>query len=203
MTTSTDGKTIRRAQAAEATRLGSLIADAFHHLPVSAAVAAEPDERRATMAGQFEILIGHAIAYGDVYVVDGPGRELAAVAAWFRPGEIPDIERYDERLASACGLLTPRFVELDALMHERHPAEPPHAYLAFLAVRSRFQNHGLGSALLTAYHPGLDATGTAAYLEASSPRSRALYTRHGYVDHGPVYGLDGGEHFWPMWREPR
>jgi GNAT superfamily N-acetyltransferase len=203
MTNGTDGKTIRRAQAAEAARLGSLIADAFHQLPVAASLAADPDARRAAMAGQFEILIGHVIDHGEVDVVDNADGEPVAVAAWFRPAEVPDIDGYDERLAAVCGPLTARFAELDGLMHEQHPTGPPHDYLAFLAVREDFQNQGLGSALLRAHHPGLDADGMPAYLEASSLNSRALYERHGYVDQAPPYGLDGDKQFWPMWREPR
>jgi GNAT superfamily N-acetyltransferase len=205
MTMVTDGMTIRRAQAAEAASLGSLIADAFAHLPVAASLASDPQQRRAAMAGQFEILAGHAIACGDVDVIDGPDGDghPVAVAVWFRPGDIPDIDGYDERLAAACGPLTARFAELDALMHEQHPAEPAHAYLAFLAVRAAFQARGLGSTLLSAHHLRLDAEGVPAYLEASSPRSRALYLRHGFVDLAPTYGLDGGEHFWPMWRDAR
>jgi GNAT superfamily N-acetyltransferase len=196
---------VRPAQAAEATRLGSLIADAFAHLPVGERLTADADERRVAMAGQFGILVEHAIAHGDVHVIDRPGgnAEPVAVAAWLRPGPIPNIDDYDQRLAAACGRLTPRFVELDELMHSRHPVAPEHAYLAFLAARADARDRGLGTALLSAYHPGLDASGTPAYLEASGLRSRELYLRHGYVDYGPPYGLDGGEHFYPMWREPR
>jgi len=134
-----------------------------------------------------------------VYVVDGPDGLPAGVATWFPPGEIPEIEDYDERLAVACGAHTVHFAQLDDVMHAAHP-EPPHAYLALLAVRAAVQGRGVGSALLRAHHGRLDAAGTDAYLEASGLRSRELYLRHGYVDHGAPYGLDGAEHFWPMWR---
>lgn len=200
MTLATDGPTIRRAQAAEAARLGSLIAGEFHHLDVSSWLVQDPLERKLAMAGQFEILIGHAIEHGDVFTVDSPDGGPAAVAAWFRPGEIPEIEDYDERLAVACGTHTAQFAKLDDTMHAAHPDGPPHAYLAFLAVSSEVQGKGVGSALLRTYHERLDADGTPAYLEASGLQSRRLYLRHGYVDHGAPYGVDGGQHFWPMWR---
>ncbi|HEY1486534.1 MAG TPA: GNAT family N-acetyltransferase [Micromonosporaceae bacterium] len=200
MTNVTDGTTIRRARAAEATSLGSLVADAFHHLPIAVSLSPDPGPRRSAMAGQFTMLIAHAIAYGDVEVVEADG-DPVAVAVWLGPDEMPDIEDYDARLAEICGPLIGRFVELDELMHATHPADP-HAYLAFLAVRADRQRRGLGSELLKSYHRGLDASGTPAYLEASSPRSRALYARHGFVDYAPPYGLDGEEQFWPMWREP-
>ncbi|HEY2791423.1 MAG TPA: GNAT family N-acetyltransferase [Micromonosporaceae bacterium] len=202
MTVAIDGTLIRRAQAAEAERLGGLIADEFQHLPVAAELSPEPGPRRAAMSGQFAMLTAHGIAYGDVDVIDDAG-EPVAVAVWLPPDEIPDIEDYDERLAAICGPLLGRFQELDGLMHDSHPAGPPHAYLAFLAVRQAYQNRGLGSRLLVAHHAALDEAGTPAYLEASSPRSRALYARHGFADYAPPYGLDGGEHFWPMWRDAR
>ncbi len=201
MTLATDDPTIRRAQAAEAARLGSLIAGEFHHLDVAHWLVADPLERRIAMAGQFEILVGHAIEHGDVFVVDGSDGEPDGVAVWFRPGEIPDIKDYDERLAVACGTHTAQFAKLDDVMHAAHPDGSPHAYLAFLAVRAAAQSRGVGSTLLRTYHERLDADGTPAYLEASGLRSRGLYLRHGYVDLGAPYGVvDGAEHFWPMWR---
>ena len=41
-----------------------------------------------------------------------------------------------------------------------------------------------------------------AYHEASSPRNRALYERHGYVTQGE-FTLPDGPPLWPMWRDPR
>jgi hypothetical protein len=46
--------------------------------------------------------------------------------------------------------------------------------------------------------------GTPAYLEASSPRARDLYLRHGYaMRRGSAFRLPEGPLLWPMWREPR
>jgi len=59
---------------------------------------------------------------------------------------------------------------------------------------------GIGTALLHAGHSTLDDEGVAAYLEASSPRSRLLYLAHGYTDHGPPIQLPGGPPMHPMWR---
>jgi hypothetical protein len=51
----------------------------------------------------------------------------------------------------------------------------------------------------------LDDSGRPAYLEASSPRARDLYLRHGYLPRPgtPFHLPDGGPPMWPMWREPR
>jgi Acetyltransferase (GNAT) family len=71
-------------------------------------------------------------------------------------------------------------------------------------VRPGFQRQGLGTALLTACHRDLGRDGTAAYLEASSPRTRDLHQRHGYAMRpGSAFRLPEGPLLWPMWREPR
>ncbi|HEX5493068.1 MAG TPA: GNAT family N-acetyltransferase [Mycobacteriales bacterium] len=87
-------------------------------------------------------------------------------------------------------------------MFEAHHPSEPHHYLAFLAVRPERQGAGLGSALLRHHHARLDRTGVAAYLEASSPRSRELYLRHGYRPRGEPFTVPDGTPFWPMWRTP-
>ncbi len=202
---------IRSARAGEAGVLGRLIADSFAHLPVSRWLVSDPDVRRASMTGQFAILVGHAMQHGTVDVVDGDADGPAAVAVWFPPGPMADVVDYDERLAVATGEHLTRFVALDDEMHRRHPEAPEHAYLAFLAVSGAAQNRRLGTTLLRSHHELLDVDGTHAYLEASGLRSRELYLRHGYVDYSEPYGvggtgdlerLDDSDGFYPMWREP-
>ena len=84
-----------------------------------------------------------------------------------------------------------------------HPRGPAHLYLALLAVRPDHQGRGLGSRLLAHRHAVLDRIGLPAYLEAADTRSRALYARHGYTDHGEPLTLPRtGEAMYPMWREP-
>ena len=45
--------------------------------------------------------------------------------------------------------------------------------------------------------------GLHAYHEATTPRNRALYERHGYVHQGEFVLPDGGPPLWRMWRDPR
>jgi GNAT superfamily N-acetyltransferase len=79
----------------------------------------------------------------------------------------------------------------------------PHQHLAILAVRPGCQGQGTGTALLTGRHVDLDRDGAPAYPEASSPRARDLYLRHGYTLRPDApFRLPGGPPFWPMWREP-
>jgi GNAT superfamily N-acetyltransferase len=65
-----------------------------------------------------------------------------------------------------------------------------------------FQSRGIGSAFLRAMLARADREGMPAYHEATSPRNRALYERHGYVSQGELTLPDGGPTLWRMWREP-
>lgn len=55
--------------------------------------------------------------------------------------------------------------------------------------------------MLAAVLPRCDATGTPAYLEATSQGNRRLYQRHGFAVAGEIT-LPRGPALWPMWREP-
>lgn len=192
---------IRSGVVSESGRLGLLIGDSFAHLELSRWLVDDEAQRVPAMAAQFEMLVAHAVEYGDVHVAeDQVTGEPVGVGVWFPPTPIPDIPDYDARLAAACGPYTARFAELDSAMHDAHPTGTDHAYLLFLAVSESHRNHGIGSALLNVRHSVLDQEKAPAYLDASGLHSRGLYLRHGYVDHAPPYGVGGLKCFYPMWR---
>ena len=83
-----------------------------------------------------------------------------------------------------------------------HPHDPLY-YCQFLATAPAFQSHGIGSAFLRDELQRADAEGMPAYHEATTPRNRALYERHGYVNQGELTLPAGGPTLWRMWREPR
>jgi GNAT superfamily N-acetyltransferase len=106
-------------------------------------------------------------------------------------------------LAAATAPWTGRFDVFDQALEDHHPADVTHQHLAILAVRPGCQGQGTGTGLLTARHVDLDRDGAPAYLEASSPRARDLYLRHGYTLRPDApFRLPGGPPLWPMWREP-
>jgi GNAT superfamily N-acetyltransferase len=188
------------ADAADLDTLSQVIADAFHDLPPSRWLIADPDARRRIFPGYFRLYVDHAMASGTVHTT--PDR--SAVALWLRVGEHPDDQPdgYGARLSSATSPWTGRFAAFDTALDQHHPAGVPHHHLAILAVRPDRQSQGTGTALLRAYHQILDNAGMPAYLEAADLRTRQIYLRHGYTDHGPPIQLpDDGPQMYPMMRE--
>ncbi|GAA2210500.1 GNAT family N-acetyltransferase [Nonomuraea monospora] len=184
---------VRLATADDAQRVADLIATAFAGLRPMAYLVPSRRDRHRIMAANFRIFVEHAVEHGEIHLIDdGP-----AVAVWFPyTSPLPTPHDYDRRLAEATGEWVDRFRTLDELFEKNHPAAPHH-HLAFLAVHPDRQNEGLGTALLQYQHARLD--GLPAYLEASDPRNRDLYTRHGYQAREP-FALPDGARYWPMWR---
>lgn len=96
-----------------------------------------------------------------------------------------------------------RLSTIARLLEDRHPRDEAHLYLACMGVVPARQGSGLGSALLCDRLDRADTEGLGTYLEAGSPRSRALYLRHGFTDLGEPVHLPDGPPLWPMWRAPR
>ncbi|WP_344888864.1 GNAT family N-acetyltransferase [Nonomuraea antimicrobica] len=184
---------VRLATAADTEQVAELIATAFAGLRAVSYLVPERRARHRVMAATFRIQVEHAIEHGEVHLMD----EGQAVAVWFpHMAPVPPPPGYDRRMAEATGEWADRFRVLDELFEEHHPTEPHH-YLAFLAVHPDRQNQGLGTALLRYQHARVG--GLPAYLEASDPRNRDLYARHGYRLREP-FALPDGSLFWPMWR---
>jgi GNAT superfamily N-acetyltransferase len=190
---------VERAYRADVDGLSHLIADAFFDLAPSRWLIGDPVVRRQVFPGYFRLHVEQAVVDGVVYTTV----DRDAVALWLRAGA-PRQENYDERLAALTGSALPRFQGFDAMLGRHQPTGSGHEHLAILAVRPVRQGRGAGTALLLARHTVLDRAGTPAYLEASSPRARDLYLRHGYAPRpGAPFRLpDDGPPMWPMWREP-
>jgi GNAT superfamily N-acetyltransferase len=192
-----------RAGPADPEVLSDLVATAFHDLAPSRWLIADPEARSAILPGYFRLLIAYALVNGVAHTI--PSRD--AVALWLPagPGAPSPPTGHRERLAAATAPWTGRFAVFDQILEDHHPAGPPHQYLAILAVHPGRQGQGIGTALLEARHHDLDSDGVPAYLEASSPRARDLYQRHGYTTRpdAPFRLPGGGPPLWPMWREPQ
>jgi GNAT superfamily N-acetyltransferase len=191
--------TLARAESADTDWIAELIGAAFCHLGPTRWLVPDPAQRAGILPRTFAIYVEHAMAHGEVHVTT----DRSAAAVWVPRGwaPLPPPADYDRRLADVCGEWTDRFRQLDELF-EKHTPTTAHHHLAFLAVRRDRQGAGIGSSLLSHHHARLDREGLPAFLEASSPRARSLYLRHGYRDLGEPYAVGNGSLFWPMWREP-
>jgi GNAT superfamily N-acetyltransferase len=141
---------------------------------------------------------GGAFESGSANAADG----FAAVALWLPPGAHPDEATMsaliDEGAAeSARPDIDGFFGQMDAI----HPSFD-HWYLPLAGVDPPAQGRGLGSALLRYGLEACDRDRLPAYLEATSPRSRDLYARHGFEEIG-VIQHGGSPLMWPMLRQPR
>lgn len=132
---------------------------------------------------------------------------LAGAAIWLDPGDkafdLPPLRELmlTPLLFQVAGLTgMQRATALGKRLTALHP-RVPHAHLVFLGVAPSMQGRGVGSAMLKHALAPLDASGTHAYLEASTERNIALYERHGFVVTGEFQMP--GLHIRTMLREPR
>ena len=189
-----------RANLPDAGILSQVIADAFHDLPPSRWLIADPAARREIFPGYFRLYVEHAMASGVVQTTTD--RTAAALWIYARKNGPGPPAGYGARLTAATGPWIDRFLAFDATLDQHHPAGIAHHHLAILAVRPDRQGQGTGTALLRASHDTLDHdAGEPAYLEAADLRTRRIYLRHGYADHGSPIQLPDGPVMYPMWRE--
>src|SRR5690606_6046955 len=136
--------------------------------------------------------------------------KLAGISVWVRSGGAepePKPEENSEEMAAMVrevyGEYAARLGQVTALTEAAHPTGRPYLYLQQMAVLPTHRGRGLGSAMLRFGLRVADDEGLPAYLEASTPRNRALYERHGFVDFGaPIRLPEGGPELQPMLREP-
>ena len=69
-------------------------------------------------------------------------------------------------------------------------------------MRPAAQGRGLGTALVRPMLERCDREGRPAYLEATTPRNRALYERLGFALVEEMRFPQDGPPLWRMWREP-
>lgn len=129
--------------------------------------------------------------------IDSSG--TGAAALWVPPGHSADDERLGELMQTA--IEESRWDSAFAFLgqvEQYHPTDA-HWYLPFIGVDPRAQGQGLGSELLSRGLARSDRDGLPTYLEASTPRNRRLYERHGFETIGEIQAGDSPT-MWPMLR---
>ncbi|GAA2268037.1 GNAT family N-acetyltransferase [Nonomuraea roseoviolacea subsp. roseoviolacea] len=169
-----------------------ILTEAFMTDPLVCWLYPGPGERGLRQRHFYRSLLDHPAA--EAYLIGD--REGAAV--WLTLAAAPG-----QPHEQAPGQGGARLRALGEALARRHPDGEPHLYLPCMGVVGGRQGAGLGSAMMRHGLERADSGGLPAYLEASSPRSRALYLRHGFEDLGEPVRVAGGPPLWPMWRRPR
>jgi len=195
------GRTIRSAGTDDLDDVAATVAAAFLDDPVTCWLLPDVTRRRQLAGPLFRLYVEPYLSHGETYLTtDGVG-----AAVWLSPGAelftAEEDETFGRRLEELVGDDIVRFGQLAETFAEHHPVEPLW-YCQFLATVPAFQSQGIGSAFLRDVLQRADRDGIPAYHEATTPRNRALYQRHGYVDQGE-FRLPDGPPLWRMWREPK
>jgi GNAT superfamily N-acetyltransferase len=193
---------IRKAGPEDRDAVGATIAAGFFDDPVTVWLLPDVDRRREVIQPMFAIYADAYLRHDEVYLTaDGNG-----TAVWLPPGKrllTPEQEEaFGAAMADLLGSHLDRALQLEETFAKHHPTEPLW-YLNFLSTVPAFQGRGMGSAFLRQTLARADCDGVPAYHEATTPRNRALYERHGYVNQGEFRLPDDGPPLWRMWREPR
>ncbi len=194
---------VRKASADDAPRLADALARAFQNDPGWSHLLPDASDRTRRLRLFFETeLRGIALAHGLVWTTE----EVVGAAVWAPPEgwrvPITATLRETPPMLRVFGKHLPLALRSRLRMEGRHPRNPPHWYLAFMGVAPEWQGKGLGTALMSPALEAVDAAGTPAYLESSTPRSRALYQRNGFEVTGEFNLPSAGPPLWQMWREP-
>jgi ribosomal protein S18 acetylase RimI-like enzyme len=201
MTADTPYGSVRRADAADRQTVLDVLTKAFMDDPVACWLFPEVGRRGRLQAHYYRPLLTHPAA--EAYLAGR--REGTSIWLTLAAGQTLYEERPDAPEAgqwAVFGENGARLLALGQALAPRHPDREPHLYLPCMGVLGGRQGAGLGSAMLRHRLERADADGLAAYLEASSPRSRALYRRHGFEDLGQPVRVADSPLLWPMWRPP-
>ncbi|ADD41173.1 GNAT family N-acetyltransferase [Stackebrandtia nassauensis] len=189
---------------AEKKRIIAAQREAFADEAVVRWVTSDPARREKLDATYVEYMVTDALKHDEVLLAVTDEGRIVGVSIW----QTFDSAKRPAELAAEVAALSASVPGLDRvatvtrLIAEHHP-DKPHLYLSSMGVVPDHRGKGVGSALLRHRLAAADAAGQAAYLEASTPSSRDLYARHGFVQREPDIALpDDGPRLHPMWREP-
>jgi len=188
---------IRRAGQSDLPTVGYVLAAAFQDDPVMRWIVPDDAGRRVRLPGLMELYAARAQRHGENRINEsGTG-----AAVWAPPGarfSADEDARFEAGLIVAGGRDLARIGQVVELLDAHHPTEP-HWYLMLAGVIPDRQGAGIGSALVRSVLAGADRAGMPAYLEATSPRSRALYERLGFHVTAELRTADCPP-LWAMWR---
>jgi GNAT superfamily N-acetyltransferase len=198
-----EARTVRKVRPDELGRLAAVLAGAFYDDPPMTWVVNDDRRRRKLLEGSFGLYLRKLWLKQDAcYTTDS----VVGAAVWELPGQWKvgglDQLRLLPSMARINGRLLPRILRAIAVLESNHPVEP-HYYLPLVGVELEWRGRGLGTALMRPIVDRCDEEKVPAYLEATSPRNRALYERHGFEVTEQFSLGPGSPPLWRMWRTPK
>jgi ribosomal protein S18 acetylase RimI-like enzyme len=182
--------------------VATILAEAFTDDPLMVWTFPDDGSRPRLLQAMFSFLAEHLYLPVGASVIDDEG----AAALWQPPdarGEDSESfwAEHGQGFVAALEGEIERTMVLGAAMAEHHPTER-HWYLPAIGVRTAAHGRGLGGGVLRHTLAQVDAAGEVAYLEATTPRSAALYRRHGF-EVTTEFTVDDSPPIWPMVRPAR
>jgi ribosomal protein S18 acetylase RimI-like enzyme len=198
-----DGSDIRKVTQADVPGLVEALARAFYDDPMMSWMFPDDSVRGQRLRSGFAFYIRKIwLRHDECYTTN----QLDGGALWMPPGTwhlsgFQQLRLLPGMIRVARGGL-PRLLRALNRMEAKHPHEQ-HYYLPVIGVQPESQGRGFGGALLRPILERCDRERSPAYLEASTPRSRALYERNGFELVEELRVADDSPPIWLMWREPK
>jgi GNAT superfamily N-acetyltransferase len=195
-------RSVHKGGARDVPSMAAALGAAFEHDPAATWLVPDDARRRPLLTAAFALFLDRIWLEQDECYTTENG---AGAAIWELPDQwqlgVADQLRLFPRLAMTYRRFTPRLLRTITALESNHPAEA-HYYLPFVGVAPEWQGRGVGAALLKPVLDRCDSERMPAYLEASSPRNRALYERHGFAVTEEFRLGKGSPPLWRMWRAP-
>jgi ribosomal protein S18 acetylase RimI-like enzyme len=197
-----DGSDVRKVSASDLPRVVEALARSFYDDPIFSWVAPDDARRVGKLERGFDLFARRVwFPHDEAYTTD----RLIGAAFWMPPGTWHLGLLAQLRLLPMMAVITrrdlPRLLGVLNAIETKHPHDH-HYYLPLVGIAPDWQGRGFGSALLRPMLERCDRESVPAYLEATSPRNRALYERHGFTVVEELRVKDSPP-LWRMWRSPR
>jgi len=197
----------RKATRADLGDLAALLTDAFIDDPVLQWTLREGNAFPGALRRYFDFALAEQCVPSDEMYVAGA---MQATAIWLPPSDLGVLATPPREMLRLIPKFLPilgisrlhRAMSLAMAMDAHHPHEP-HWYLYFLGVPSAERGHGMGSAMMDATLPMIDAGRMPAYLDNSNARNIPLYERYGFRVISEYCCRDDAPPIWGMWRDAR
>jgi len=198
----------RKAARAELGPLAQLLTDAFMDDPVLQWTLREGRAFPTALRRYFDFALAEQCVASDLMYVSGA--DMRATAIWLPPSDLGVLATPPREMLRLIPRFLPilgisrlhRAMSLAMAMDAEHPHEP-HWYLYFLGVPPAEQGKGLGSAMMEATLPMVDAERLPAYLDNSNARNIPLYERYGFHVISEYRAREDAPPIWGMWRDAR